>query len=263
MKDAGASDLNGRGIDTSGSVDRLAVDVVSVLAQRGLSAQQAPNETWMRALSKAATAPDPDALSSVIADMRASKVAPDVIVDIYIPEVARRFGVEWENDTLSFAEVSIGTSRLQSALRRIATDRAIDDGRAGPKQTVLLHVPEGENHTLGAVAAACQLRRMGISVALRLNDPLRDVSALVASRAFDAILLSCADTDQLEKLNGMIDILRQRCGAPTPVFVGGALAARPTRAGERIGADFVTNNLDAVASQLGLRVVGDPLAGRK
>ena len=43
----------------------------------------------------------------------------DYIVLELIPEIARRFGKQWEDDSLSFADVSMGVSKLERAIHKL------------------------------------------------------------------------------------------------------------------------------------------------
>jgi len=83
-----------------------------------------------------------------------------LLLDVFAP-VARRLGVAWERDEMSFVEVTLGLGRLHKALHRIE-DAAL--GRTEPAMRLghaLVCVPPGEQHTFGAAMAAGLLRRDG------------------------------------------------------------------------------------------------------
>ena len=53
-------------------------------------------------------------------------VHADAIVDYCIPRIARIYGQEWSNDSLSFATVSVGCAHLQLVLKHIIHQRGFN-----------------------------------------------------------------------------------------------------------------------------------------
>ena len=111
--------------------------------------------------------------------LRAAKAAvakgtrPEDIADFYVPALAREMGDQWCKDQLSFAGVTIGTSRLQAVLRALGPNWSGDNvsGPNGP--SILLIVGQEVYHTLGAIVLSGQLRRKGFSVKLILGGKTR------------------------------------------------------------------------------------------
>jgi MerR family transcriptional regulator, light-induced transcriptional regulator len=87
--------------------------------------------------------------------MGAAGIRREDIADFYVPEVARRLGAAWCEDRTSFADVTVGTARLQGLLREIGPDW-FSDARLGdrPPVCVLVVVSRDEFHTLGAMVLA-------------------------------------------------------------------------------------------------------------
>jgi methylmalonyl-CoA mutase cobalamin-binding subunit len=110
-------------------------------------------------------------------------------------------------------------------------------------RTVLMLVPEGETHTLGAVVATGQLRRMGFSVCLRLGPSLHDVRSLLRSRVFDAAMISVGTGDRLEGSVKLVNTLRALGPRRMPVLAGGSSLRDPADLKDVTGVDFVTNDL--------------------
>ncbi|MGA0229144.1 MAG: hypothetical protein ACO3K4_15350, partial [Paracoccaceae bacterium] len=86
-------------------------------------------------------------------------VHADAIVDYCIPRIARIYGQEWANDSLSFATVSVGCAHLQLVLKHIIHQRGFNV-LGGEGKCLLLAAPAPEQHTLGALVLADQLRRL-------------------------------------------------------------------------------------------------------
>jgi NAD(P)-dependent dehydrogenase (short-subunit alcohol dehydrogenase family) len=99
------------------------------------------------------------------------------MADAYIPAAAQHLGSNWVSDRLCFAEVTIATARLQALVRAIGTRWGGDPAHLPGRRSVLMIVPDTEQHTLGAVVATGQMRRMGLS------EDLAGAALLLGSRA--------------------------------------------------------------------------------
>ena len=86
----------------------------------------------------------------------------ETIIDHCIPIAAVRLGESWVNDSLSFSEVTIGSSNLQILLKEIAQKTkpivGLDNGKR-----YLICVHQSEQHTLGALVLGDMLRRKAVS----------------------------------------------------------------------------------------------------
>jgi MerR family transcriptional regulator, light-induced transcriptional regulator len=229
--------------------------VVDVLARQMKHVETGSRERYMAQLMAAAVASDGAALDDAVSRMLRNRIPAEVITERYIPAVARKLGAGWDNDALGFGEVSIGVSRLQSVLRDLTSDWAAHLSPSGTRATVLLTVPSGEDHTLGALVAAGHLRRQGISVCLKLQASLADLADLTRERAFDAVLISAANVERVGQIAQVVETVKTagpRVAARTevPVFVGGAVIGRCDGLARATGADLATADLDTVVRRL-------------
>jgi MerR family transcriptional regulator, light-induced transcriptional regulator len=229
--------------------------VVDVLARQMKHFDTGPREQYVAQLVAASVASDASALESEVARMLRNRVPAEVIADRYIPAVARKLGAGWDDDMLAFGEVSIGVARLQSVLRDLGESWSAHRVPAGSRANVLLTVPEGEDHTLGAVVAAGHLRRSGVSVCLKLQASLSDLGELVQDRGFDAVLISAANAERISQIARVVDTVRTAgrsaaTKAGVPVFVGGAITDRCEGLARATGADLATADLDTVVQRL-------------
>jgi len=110
---------------SNASVDALASRALTLVAQRNLKTDTPLEEKFARRLRDAAADGGSDDVTSLVNDMLATGIPGEAIATVYIPHVARQLGDEWCDDKLSFARVTIGTARLQSALRLIGTEWTI------------------------------------------------------------------------------------------------------------------------------------------
>ena len=249
-----------------GHLTRRALDAVAE-RQRGLATGASDwTIAQFRALALRGTEDD---LAEFVAPMLRAGVPADLIEDHFIPETARRLGEDWLSDACSFAEVTIGSARLQSALR--ALDRA-GDGALPVMATgasVLLLVPEGEDHTIGAFVAARQLRRRGVEVALRINASVDDVLPEVMDGLCRAVLVSWGDSARIEALARVVARLRAACGEGMPVILGGAFRRPEGDLCKALGADLLADGIEPVLDLLNApgagqgRVWMPPEAGKR
>jgi methylmalonyl-CoA mutase cobalamin-binding subunit len=194
-----------------------------------------------------------DRCDAVVEFMGRAQVGIDDIVSLYVPEVARRLGQDWHDNRRSFADVTIGTARLQSLLRELV-GRA-DDGlwRDLDCPAVALIVLENEFHTLGAVVLSQQLRRLGVSVQLMLGQSEAEMVQCIAQDRFDAILVSVARTECLASLNKLVEKLRRAALHPTPFVVGGAVVGDESEIRNLTGADHVAADASEALIKCGLK----------
>jgi len=131
---------------------------------------------------------------------------------------------------------------MQAMLRQIGREWASNAHATRDSATVLMVVPEGEQHTFGAMVLTGQLRRRGISVQVQLGRRLRDLRALVADRGFDCAMVSVAGDDRLAHCAKVVTALKEASGGGLWVAVGGAVLDRPVDVARLTGADIVTND---------------------
>lgn len=252
MHDGQHRGVTGRADQAPAAVNHFAAEVVSRLVARDVAAPPVLREALVLQLMAAVRSFDPKPLALLKADLRRARVSMAMLADLYIPEVARRLGQGWHEDTATFAEVSIGAARLQAILRDIAAVWSADEHGARDGPTVLVLMPPGEQHTLGAMVAVARLRRMGVSVCLRIGPGISELRELFARRSFDAVLLSVATTDKLEVCRKLVKTLKDFSGNTVPVAVGGAVLLQNEDELLCLGADIVTSDLDVALQACGL-----------
>jgi methylmalonyl-CoA mutase cobalamin-binding subunit len=194
---------------------------------------------------------DASAFEVMKPELKRARVSAAMLADVYIPEVARRLGEAWMLDGLTFAEVTMGTARLQAILREIGTNWSADAMGGADGATILVVLPVGEQHTLGAMVLAGRLRRKGISVAMRIAPHATDLAAYVASRNFDAAFVSVAVQDRLETCGKLVRTLKEATGGRLKVAVGGAVLDQGALMAQT-GADMVSSDIDAVLQAFGV-----------
>jgi MerR family transcriptional regulator, light-induced transcriptional regulator len=194
-----------------------------------------------------------DRCDAVLGFMGRAQIGIDDIVDLYVPEVARRLGQDWHDNRRSFSDVTIGAARLQGLLRELAG--RWEDGlwRDLDCPAVAVVVLENEFHTLGAVVLSQQLRRLGVSVQLIVGQSEAEIIQCVAQDRFDAILVSVSRSECLASLRKLVEKLRRASVHPTQVVVGGAAIGDEGEIRILTGADHVATDAGEALIKCGLK----------
>ncbi len=235
-------------------VTQFAAEVVARLVQRDIAEEAGLREPLVERLLAAVCTADPEAFEMLKPELRRARVSAAAVADLYIPEVARRLGAAWEADCLSFAGVTMGVARLQAILREIGSAWAADRQGGVDGGMVLLVLPQGEQHKLGAMVLAGQLRRMGVSVAMKISPTPAEIADFVAERTFDGALVSVASKDRLETCRKLVKTLKESSKGALKVAVGGAILDADEDVRRSIGADMVTNDITRALKMMGVSV---------
>lgn len=239
-----------------GKAAPVAVKTLGVLAQdqrvSNGTIRSTPNEAYAQNLLEASIDPDTKVMKQLVQKMLRAKIHAAVIAEVYVPCVARRLGDHWDADILDFRAVSIGLARLQALLWQLGPEW--DQTGAlpvGAVATLLVAVPKGCHHTLGATVLAGQLRYRGISTQLELEADEARFVELASTKQYVGILLSASAREPLE---GIADLLQsaRRAYPATPILVGGNVMEQSVNIKLRTGADMVTSDLETALEFCGL-----------
>lgn len=229
-------------------VARFASRIMSLVAEaRDRSGADSADSALLDMLIGAALSGDDMHLDRVMTAFRRARVSDRQLVDGYIPAAARHMGRCWAEDALGFAAVSMGCARLQSVLHRVGREVMADQAPVVPGdqgRTVLLIVPAREQHTLGAMVAAHQMRRRGASVCLRFVPSAEELHHTARARDFDIAMISVAGDEHLAAAAKLVKSLRAE--SAVPIVAGGAICDRDADRLLSVGADHICN--DAVAA---------------
>ena len=199
-------------------------------------------------LRRAVLCPDRDSAEADIGLVMAAGPSPAELIDHYIPEAARRFGEDWMDDFHSFTEVTIGVARLQGWLRALDPRAQSERPVALDVPEVLMVVPPGNQHTLGAMVAMSQFRRAGAVVKLALGHDMAEIGRLSRGGRYDLVAVSAAG-ETLEFLHDLVNMIRKAVPPVPHIAIGGPILEYRPDIAEQAGADIVTNDpREALAS---------------
>ena len=175
----------------------------------------------------------------------------DLIVLELIPRIARKLGNQWASDSLSFAEVTIATGRLQKLIYSL--DHLYQETRTSSTTThsILVTAAPGSHHTLGPLILSNYFTWAGWSVLSESAPSEHFIETTVTSKSLTAIAVSIADYDQLDRLPKLIQSIRSKSLNPAIiVLTGGSLYNADAMSFGHIKADIKSSTPEEALHQL-------------
>jgi len=228
------------------SVHGLAEEVVAVIGSRQVPQMQVRISVLDLLITQVLTRGlfDAGRVASLMRDQRMSDLET---INTYIPAAARRLGQMWSEDIVGFAEVSIGTARLQALAHEVSCHWSMETTRDAPQDlSLLLFTPHGEDHTLGAVTLCTLLRRRGYQVDLHLNATRETILTEASGGRYDIVMTSCSRSEGLASLTGLFKDVRARSEHPPVLVVGGVVLDHMKNVQQLTGADLATRDIHQV-----------------
>jgi methanogenic corrinoid protein MtbC1 len=180
-----------------------------------------------------------DAFEYAIKTHKAHGVPIDYIVLDLIPEIARKLGKHWEEDSLSFADVSIGVNKLERVIYKLDYLFQANQLERQQNKSIFVSGCPGSQHSLGTLIFANFLTFSGWQVHRPNKVNIDCMVEGVKSKNHQALAISVATNEQLEQLPYLISLLRQKSKNPKIiVLIGGPLYNKTPDAFDDIQADI-------------------------
>lgn len=142
-----------------------------------------------------------------------------------IAEAAKLLGEQWLADTLSFAECTIGLSRLHQMLHDYSAEFVTEERLAPNGYSLLLMTEPASQHGLGVFMLSEFFRRAGWNVTLINPLDMNDFKRSFQSDWFDAIGLSLSTERYLTEIQQALpELMAGSINSELQVFVGGAMS---------------------------------------
>ena len=201
-----------------------------------------------------------DSLMAIIGKLLQQGVALESIYVDLLGPAARRLGEFWEEDRVSFADVTIALGRLQHIVRELSlhgpSELPMSSGRAA-----LFAAAPGEQHTFGLVIVEEFFRRSGWRTWAELSGSVADVLSAVQAHDFDLFGMTAGSDERLDQIAPMIMSVRKASrNRDITVMVGGRLFVDRPELVAKVGAD--TMAADARQAVLGAEGAVRRLASR-
>lgn len=216
------------------SIESVAYRTLKALSE-SKKRQAVIGEAHLRAFCSLLLKADSQACLDLVAVLRGRGERYEVIVDCLVSRAARELGARWDNDVLSFTQVSVGISTLlavNAALRSTSDNAAI----TRPEQILFATLPH-QTHTLGIGLASEAFRQRGWDTKLCFRLSEADILDEVICSKADLVGFTAGRTTSLSQL---IMVVRQLQQLPNPphVMLGGIAAV--SNAEEVNGIECVT-----------------------
>jgi MerR family transcriptional regulator, light-induced transcriptional regulator len=197
-------------------------------------------------LVDAAARLDGEAVAAVL-DERFALTSFEVVVDEWLMPALAALGEAWAAGRVSVAGEHLAAYAVMRRLAAAYEAAAVDD--SGPR--IVVGLPPGCRHELGALAFAAAARRQGLAATYVGADlPVADwVEAVLASQP-RAVVLSVLREQDLPALGGVVRSVRL-ADPQMLVFVGGAAAALAPQ-----GCVRLTGSVAAAARSVARRLSG-------
>lgn len=230
----------------SAGTSALAESAVSLLSRRQTMSTTGIRQFVLDHMIRAVCSPRGFDAGEMMDELRGHRLSVDAVIDLYVPTVARVLGEMWKRDEIDFATVTVGTLRLQSLLSAASFEsldfiRPVDDALS-----MLLVVPQGEDHSLGAFVLAAQLRRLGARVDLSFCESRSDLLSRFLCDPPDIVLFSASCRATLASISrNVLDFSQVSADLP-PIVVGGCLSDSDDVAKDISGADLISRDAGEV-----------------
>lgn len=163
------------------------------------------------------------------------------IADTLLADAARELGQRWENDALSFLDVSVAISTLCRVNAVVRHAPQVLPGKDGAR--ALFATLPSQAHTLGIILATEAFRQDGWDVDLKLETEPETVLDLVSTTNFALVGFSASRTDSLRDIAALIECLKATKSAPR-ILIGGIAPNRGEEVARRTGADLIVASIE-------------------
>ena len=256
-KTPGRDVVSESGNERDRGVDALAREAIRRLASaRPTEADKRRKQRLMDLFCEILTNDDSDGAAQFVSQLQAGGVGYGALHLDWIAPAARQLGRDWIDDTLSFAAVSLASSRLHRILRTLGREtgglRETGGDLSAEVPRLLIAIPEGEMHTLGVEIFANLVRHHGWDAELSLAKTAQALAARVEARACDVVVLVSYDAAADIDLRALIARLRETLPTRTRIALAGEIYAETSGAADALLPDLETAT-DRLARLLALQ----------
>jgi methanogenic corrinoid protein MtbC1 len=181
---------------------------------------------------------DGDAIDRRIAALLADdRDVARVFLDCLSP-VARELGRLWEEDRVSFTDVTFALGKLHQALHRAAAQARSERTVRPSAHRAYFAAAPGEQHTFGVTMLDEIFRLAGWDTVRDIDAAAEDMVETVRTAHFDVIGLSCADRARAAALSALVEALRRAShNREVVIMVGGPAFLEDATRVAAVGAD--------------------------
>ncbi|WP_299417920.1 cobalamin-dependent protein [uncultured Sulfitobacter sp.] len=228
----------------------LAREVIRRLSDKTDTAAEAvafPTDAKIEELARALIDPKPDAGIAFIDRIRAKGASVETVYLAYLAQAARTLGDWWEEDKVSFPDVTLATGHIYAVMRGLRPLFKPEEDLRNHPSAFFVGVP-GENHLLGLSMAADFYRKNGWEVSLKRGFTHDEIVHYAATSGHRLIGLSGGGSHAIVPLAKLMIALR--ISAPNAaILISGAVVNTDPESVTALGADIVPDSMDDAVSQ--------------
>ncbi len=207
----------------------------------------APSPSELDALCGALVSEDDEAAARYIVKVRADGASPEDVYLKYLAAAARLLGQWWEENKISFVDVTIGTGRMFAIMRGMK--HLFDRRDVSPGKTAIFASVPGETHTLGVRMAADLFRKDGWEIVLKLGLDHDELVQEIVHAPGNVIGLSISGRHSIDALSRLVIALRICC-PQVPIVVSGQNIEEIRPLLDLVGVDGVAEDIDDAKAQI-------------
>ncbi|MEM9433378.1 MAG: cobalamin-dependent protein [Pseudomonadota bacterium] len=221
--------------------EELAIQALSKLSAHRRFSPADRAEQDISLLCDALLDDDPTTLRPVVTKLLDGDITPETFIQSYAGDAARRIGTMWEENKISFADVTIAVARLQESVRRIQS-RNVNFLNMENRPEVLIVVPRDEDHMIGAFICRDAFEELGCTCTLSIGQRVREVSMLAGSHRFDMVGISISSSRTVKTAARLVKEIRTKLRRSTPIVIGGGITQQDRDLCAETGADLATSD---------------------
>ena len=223
----------------------LAREVIRRLSDHGAAPQGSiafPSDETIEELALAVMQPDLDVGKEFIERIRAQGASAETVYLAYLAEAAKKLGEWWEEDEVSFVDVTLGTGHIYAIMRGLKPLFRAPLANLTQPHALFASVP-GETHLLGVSMAADLFRKNGWEIELKRDLDHDMIIHHTKISGVPLIGLSASGDHALVPLARLVIALR----ISTPdasIMVSGAILGTSYEQVQDMGVDIIPSSMD-------------------
>ncbi len=223
----------------------LAREVIRRLSDHDAAPQGSisfPSDETIDELARALMQPGLDAGNQFIERIRAQGASVETVYLAYLAEAAKKLGEWWEEDEVSFVDVTLGTGHIYAIMRGLKPMFRAPLANLTRPHGLFAAVP-GESHLLGVSMAADLFRKNGWEIDLKRDLDHDTIIHHAKTTGVPLVGLSASGDHALVPLARMIIALR--ISAPdASIMVSGAILGSSYERIQEMGVDIIPESMD-------------------
>lgn len=228
----------------------LAREVIRRLSDHPIAAGGSvafPSDAKIDELARALMEPDAEAGIAFIRRVQDRGASVETVYLAYLAEAAKTLGVWWEDDLVSFAEVTAATGHIYAVMRGLKPMFQPSAAALTQPSAFFTAVP-GETHLLGVSMAADLFRKQGWDVAFKREFDHDEIVQYAAHSRIPLIGLSAGGEHCLAPLARLVVALRISVPEAS-IMVSGAILNTSHESVKSLGVDILPESMDDAIQQ--------------